>query len=81
MQACPSNLVAGKNSSALIDIYLTIHPRKIGFLKFLFEGYDGLATLSTLDVKNGLVKLNLLRSRYREALYLLSALCCEYQLN
>lgn len=35
--------------------YLRIDRRQIYYLKFLLEGYDGLAILSTIDVKSGLV--------------------------
>lgn len=34
-----------------------IAPVRIHFLKFILEGYDGLAVLSTLDEKAGLVTL------------------------
>ncbi|MEA2109749.1 MAG: DUF4911 domain-containing protein, partial [Pseudomonadota bacterium] len=30
-------------------------PRKIGMLRFLLEGYDGLTTLTTLNASQGLV--------------------------
>ncbi len=39
----------------------TLHYRvdrhKIGYLKFILEGYEGLATLSTLDARQGIVAL------------------------
>jgi hypothetical protein len=39
----------------------TLHYRvdrhKIGYLKFIFEGYDGLGTLSTIDASKGIVVL------------------------
>ena len=36
-------------------IYLRINPRRIYFLKFLLEGYDGMAILSTVDARQGVV--------------------------
>ncbi|RJX29804.1 MAG: DUF4911 domain-containing protein [Desulfurivibrio sp.] len=36
-------------------LYLRIDPRRIVYLKFLLEGYDGLAILSTIDAHAGLV--------------------------
>lgn len=36
-------------------LYLRIDPCRIHYLKFLLEGYDGLAVLSTIDVRSGLV--------------------------
>ena len=29
--------------------------RKIGWLRFMFEGYDGIATLTTIDAQRGAV--------------------------
>lgn len=37
------------------EIYLRIDSARIHFLKFILEGYDGLAILSTIDAKKGLV--------------------------
>lgn len=34
-----------------------IAPGRIHFLKFILEGYDGLAVLSTVDRQQGLVEL------------------------
>lgn len=36
-------------------LYLRIAPCRIHFLRFILEGYDGLAILSTVDVRGGLV--------------------------
>ena len=33
----------------VIEWYLLIRPEKISWLRFIFEGYDGLAVLSTLS--------------------------------
>ncbi len=38
-------------------IYARIAPARIYFLRFILEGYDGLATLSTVSAKNGIVVL------------------------
>ena len=44
----------GRKSSVL---QLTVAPERIHFLKFILEGYDGLAILSTVDVSQGLVEI------------------------
>lgn len=36
---------------------IRIAPDRIHFLKFILEGYDGLAVLSTLDKYDGIVEL------------------------
>ena len=48
-----------KNTAALKwhILYLRINPASIGFFRFILEGYDGLAILSTADQKNGIVTL------------------------
>jgi hypothetical protein len=37
---------------------LHISPDRIHYLKFILEGYDGLALLSTIDALQGLVELH-----------------------
>jgi Domain of unknown function (DUF4911) len=37
---------------------LEIAPERIHFLKFILEGYDGLAVLSTVDAGKGIVELH-----------------------
>ncbi|MDX1776676.1 MAG: DUF4911 domain-containing protein [Desulfobulbales bacterium] len=36
---------------------LEISPDRIHFLKFILEGYDGLALLSTLNSRQGLIEI------------------------
>jgi hypothetical protein len=36
---------------------LEIIPERIHFLKFILEGYDGLALLSTVDARQGIVEI------------------------
>ena len=42
---------------SLAELTLNISPGRIAYLKFIIEGYDGLATLSTLDAGQGEVVL------------------------
>ena len=37
---------------------LRIPPDRIHYLKFILEGHDNLATLSTVDARQGLVKIS-----------------------
>lgn len=59
------------------ELYLRISPGKIGYLKFLLEGYDGLAVLTTMDADHGLVRLLVPPARYAEAFLLLENLAAE----
>jgi hypothetical protein len=39
--------------------YYRIDRRQIAFLKFIIEAYDGIATLSTIDPRRGVVALDI----------------------
>ncbi|HBD08659.1 MAG TPA: hypothetical protein DCZ69_10400 [Syntrophobacteraceae bacterium] len=41
--------------------HLIIRPREIHFLRFILEAYEGVATLTTLEPKLGLIRLNIAR--------------------
>jgi hypothetical protein len=53
---------------------LVIRPEKISWLRFIFEGYDGLAMLSTLAPDKGLVRIQTLDCHYTETMQLIEAL-------
>ncbi|MCL2457871.1 MAG: DUF4911 domain-containing protein [Desulfobulbus sp.] len=44
----------------VVEWPLLIKPEKISWLRFILEGYDGLAILSTLAVERGLVRIQTL---------------------
>lgn len=54
-------------------LHLRIAPARIGLLRFLLEGYDGLAVLSVDDGRGGSVRLHVPQSRYAELMRLLAA--------
>lgn len=58
----------------LVEWFLRIRPEKIGWLRFIVEGYDGLAMVSTISVPQGLVRLQTLDCRFTEAMHLIAAL-------
>lgn len=58
-------------------LYLRIAPARISLLRFLLEGYDGLATLTTLDSKTGLVRLLFPGPRYTELMRFLDAVAID----
>ncbi len=57
--------------------FLRIRPDRISLLRFLLEGYDGLAALSTLDARQGLVRLLVPKARHAELWRLLAAISGE----
>ena len=44
---------------SLIKRCFKVERRDIAYLHFIFESYEGLATLSTIDRKNGIVQLSI----------------------
>ncbi len=42
-----------------IKKYYRVDRREISFLKFILEAYDGLAVLTTIDSKKGIVVINI----------------------
>jgi len=46
-----------ENKKCCSVLRLEITPERIHFLKFILEGYDGLALLSTVDAGQGLVEI------------------------
>ncbi|NOX25634.1 MAG: DUF4911 domain-containing protein [Deltaproteobacteria bacterium] len=62
---------AGQNCARL---ELSIAPRRIAFWKFILEGYDGLAVLSTLSGKDGRILLRFPECRRHEVMDLLNNL-------
>lgn len=55
------------------SLYLNIDPARISLLRFLLEGYEGLAIVSTVDSAVGLVRLLVPSSRYPELMTFLAA--------
>jgi hypothetical protein len=60
--------------------FLRIRTDRISLFRFLLEGYDGLAVLSTVDGQQGLVRLMVPKGRYAELWALLAAICGELAL-
>lgn len=63
----------------------TLHYRvdrhKIGYLKFILEGYEGLVTLSTQDAKQGIVILYMPPGCEADALAVMQALTGEIHME
>lgn len=73
----PHSLSESMKKPVLVQWFLRIRPEKISWLRFILEGYDGLAVLSTMDARLGLVRLQTLDCRFRETMLLVAALACD----
>lgn len=61
-------------------LYL-VEKSRIGFLKFIFEGYDNLAVLTTLDSATGLVRLTIAPGCSSEAYAVMADLKKDIMIN
>lgn len=62
---------------ASLELFLRIRPERISWLRFLLEGYNGLAVLTTLSAQDGLVRLRLFECGFTETMRLLEAIAGE----
>ena len=69
------------SGDSLQQLHLRTRPERIALFRFLLEGYDGLAILSTLDAATGLVRLLFPASRRTELLEFLAAMERELDLT
>lgn len=58
----------------VITYSLFIKPSKISWLRFILEGYDGLAVLTTITAETGLVNIQTFDCHYMKTMRLLEAL-------
>jgi hypothetical protein len=79
-EECGINLER-EQEKAFEGLELTIAPRRIAFFKFILEGYDGLAILSTLDSDSGRVLLRFPACREAEIYELTNTLLQSGQLG
>ena len=63
------------------ELYLRISPDRFHYLKFILEGYDNLAVLSSHGSGDGLVRLRYLSISRKELIELLSAIARELTPN
>jgi len=55
MNKTMTDSITKKKHCSLMQLEIT--PERIHFLKFILEGYDGLAILSTVDSRQGIVEI------------------------
>ena len=54
-----------------IQRYYRVDRREIFFIQSIFEGYDGIATVSTVDPKKGMIRLSIPPGAERDVLDIL----------
>ena len=68
-------------NNSLETIFIRIAPDRFHFLKFIIEGYDNLAIISSDDNKTGIVKLRYPKELRSDVFTLLSTLCPQISPN
>ena len=59
------------------SLHLKISPDRIHYLKFILEGYDNLAILSTVNARQGLVEIRYPPENKKDLKYLLSEITSD----
>ena len=62
---------------SLEPLFLRISPDRFHFLKFVIEGYDNLAILSSVDSREGIVVLRYSRGHRAELFALIARIACQ----
>jgi hypothetical protein len=64
----------GKIGDRLVDVYFIIDPGRFHFLKFILEGYDNFAILSSIKGKEGIVRVKTSRESFTDVMILISSI-------
>ena len=64
--------IARNNNAQLVNLYFIIDSGRFHFLKFILEGYDNLAILSSIDGKRGVVRVKTARESLKELMSVMS---------
>ncbi len=48
-------MISGTVSAEISTLPLRVDSRRIGYLKFILEGYDNMALVTTIDAKEGMI--------------------------
>ena len=56
----------GTPPAAIHTLPLCIVPQRIGYFKFILEGYDGMALVTTIDAKEGRIVVRYVSSFYHD---------------
>lgn len=51
-----------------------VDKQKIGFIRFIFEGYDGVANTTTVEAKTGHIRLSIAPDRIQTAMRIIEDL-------
>lgn len=66
-----------EETKKLEELFLQIRTDKFYFLKFILEGYDGLAILSSSGIRKSLVRIRFPKERRAELFGLLSSIAVQ----
>lgn len=61
----------------LSELFLRISPDRFHFLKFIVEGYDNLALISSVSGREGVIRLRYPEENLGEIMHLLASIAAE----
>ncbi|MFH2091822.1 MAG: DUF4911 domain-containing protein [Pseudomonadota bacterium] len=64
-----------------IHKYYWVDKTKIGFIRFIFEAYEGVAIATTIDVSKGLIRLAIAPERLETATLIIDALSKDFKFH
>ena len=63
----------------LVELFFIINPARFHYLKFILEGYDNIAVLSSVDRHKGIVRVRTTPELYSEVLNLMGQIAIKIQ--
>lgn len=67
------------NVTGIVTWFVRVDRTKICYLHFIVESYDGIATMSTVNKQQGIVRVSIPVTRSDDALALLQKLCTDLE--
>lgn len=69
-----------RNHTKMIKKYFKINRRNIAIVQFIIEGYEGMATVSTIDPHTAIIKISIMPDFISEISGLIDALKNKYKI-
>ena len=69
--------MSGGGRPDIVEVYLRLPPAEIAYVKFIFESYEGIAVVRTIDRARAVIVLMIAADLYEEARRILDSLRSE----
>lgn len=65
----------------MINQFYTVQRRNIAVIQFIIEGYDGMATVSTLDPHKGIIQVSVMKNFLQDIMPVIEDLKKKYEMR